>query len=75
MTQKRSLTFIVIAILFAILAVISVTAIFSAKDYADSGSLQKVAAASSVSFYDVKAAPIFYGATKITITKDAVSEF
>lgn len=75
MTQKRSLMFIVIAILFAILAAISVTAIFSAKDYADSGSLQKVAAASSVSFYDVKAAPIFYGATKITITKDAVSEF
>ena len=64
MTQKRSLTFIVIAILFAILAVISVTAIFSAKDYADSGSLQKVAAASSVSFYDVKAALFFLAQPK-----------
>ena len=33
------------------------------------------ASAESVSFYDESAAPIFYGATKITITKDAVDQF
>ena len=64
MIKKRSILMI-IATFFAIVFAMSVLAIFPVKK----------ANAESISFYDEKAAPIFYGATKITISKDAVDTF
>ncbi len=66
MTKKSSFILMVIVFIAAIIFSAGVSAAVSRDGYAN---------AESVSFYDETAAPTFYGATKITLTKDAVSSF